>query len=508
MISRINRIPSSTASAAKVPKKSQGCLLVAAIAIALLTAVVAWLTQTTFWDDPRFTKRLQGHGIGYPHPREMMKIGSRFAPKWSASGSHIAFVIPGPFDGDFGYEYLGADAYVASSDGASIWRIEEAMSPTASPDGAMLAYVTARYQQLEKGVFNSRFSPEQPLNLEIETSNIHGSDRMRLTHTENSYLDVMPTWSPDGSMIAFARYHEWRGAAFIRFYQGVYTMKRDGTKMRRIVSPQSHEKEDGDSIIAVYDESALGVSWSPSGDELAFVVEEMVRFPYSPPRTNAWALYVVKSDGSQLKRLFEVQTGYADSIKYKDPRIVRSKAIVGSPAWSTNGQAIAFRIVDSADGTVKIMSVGRNSPPREIISFGYELYASDTYTLVQSLSPTSSTLEWSPDGSNVMFSAGNGLSYGSNRLFLVDADGKNLRKIADASDAAFSPDGSRIAVVAPDKYPYCHNDCPEGATLLYTMNPDGSDVQPLVKRDPDSELKAVNAPPPRWWERVWDMVAP
>ena len=92
---------------------------------------------------------------------------------------------------------------------------------------------------------------------------------------------------------------------------------------------------------------------------------------------------------------------------------------------------------------------------------------------------------------------------------MVDSDGENLRKIADDSDAAFSPDGSRIAVVAPDKFFRCYDWCwREGATLLYTMNPDGSDVHALAKRDPDGELKAVNAPPPSLLERVWDMVTP
>lgn len=252
------------------PKKSPGRLLAALMALALLIAGAAWFTQTSSWD-PRFDKRpaMRGHGIGVPHPRELVKIGSRFTPQWSPDGSRIAFVLPGPFDGDFGYEYLGADAYVASTDGSSIWRVGEAVSPSVSPDGGTLAYITARHQ---RSPFD-RYSPQQPLNLEIETSDMHGDSRLRLTHTENSRLDVMPAWSPNGARIAFVRYHEWRGIYFIRSYQGIYTMNADGTGIRQIASARIYEQREGEYISREYGETVGGLSWSPSGDELAFTLE-------------------------------------------------------------------------------------------------------------------------------------------------------------------------------------------------------------------------------------------
>ena len=474
------------------PKKSPSCLLAVAIAVGIPTLIVVGLMLTISGnDDPRFdSDRFSGrHSLKeaayYDTTKhEIAKVSGRFIPAWSADGSHVVFVLPGPFGGEEFYRYLAVDTYVALADGTDVWRVE-GISPSVSPDGSELAYVTHRYQRPSGKDFLSTFlwGDLQPVNLEIELSDLAGSDRLRLTDTENQRLDVMPAWSPDGSRISFARYDEWVEQTH-RSYVGIYTMNRDGTGMRRIVSARSSEHwKDGESIVA-RENFVSSLSWSPRGDDLAFVVEEESDESAYVSEIDSWVLYMVKPDGSQLERLFK------STSKHKPP-IVRTTPI--SIAWLPDGGSVALFVDDGAE--VKIMSVGRNSPPREIFSFEFEPRPRNPYVL---RSQTSPTFAWSPDGSRIMFSFGG-------ELFLVDADGENFRKIANDPYAAFSRDGSRIAVAAADKFRY-HDDYPEDTPFLYTINADGSDMRALANLDPEGGLKAANYRPRSFPERAWENV--
>lgn len=475
------------------PKKSPSCLLAVAIAVGMLTLIAVGLALAFSWNDgpdprfdnDRFSGWLEESSTWDTTKHEVAKISSRqFIPSWSADGSHVVFVLPGPFGGEAFYRYLAADTYVALADGTDVWRVE-GISPSVSPDGSEIAYVTHKYQRSSEKDILSTFlwGDLQPVNLEIELSDLDGSDRLRLTNTENRLLDMMPAWSPDGSRISFVRYNEWVDQAW-RLYEGIYAMNRDGTEMRRIVPASSFEwRKDGESIVA-RENFASSLSWSPRGDDLAFVVEEESdRFAYAS-EMDSWVLYVVKPDGSQLERLFESPSKHA-----RDSRTTPLSA-----SWSPDGGTIAL-FVDDGIG-VKIMSVGRDSPPREIFSFEFD---SSPQNARMSRSQAAPTFEWSPDGSRIMF------SYGG-ELFLINADGENFRKIANDPYGAFSPDGSRIAVAAPDKFLHYYA-YPEDAPFFYTINADGSNMRALVNRDPDGGLKATDYRPRSFLERAWENVS-
>ena len=81
--------------------------------------------------------------------------------------------------------------------------------------------------------------------------NSDGSGVKRLTF--NTFVDGVPIWSPDGSKIAFNRYHSQEQNA------EVMVMNADG----------SDEKSLSQSLFSDY-----GASWSPDGSQIAFSSSE------------------------------------------------------------------------------------------------------------------------------------------------------------------------------------------------------------------------------------------
>ncbi|MFL5680344.1 MAG: kelch repeat-containing protein [Chloroflexota bacterium] len=91
---------------------------------------------------------------------------------------------------------------------------------------------------------------------------------------------------------------------------------------------------------------------------------------------------------------------------------------------------------------------------------------------------------WSADGSRIVFSAfgskddGGPLAPIPDAVFVVDADGGNLRQVSpptlDAFDADWSPDGERILFLSPTaRRPFATGD-------VYTIRPDGSDLRQVT----------------------------
>ncbi len=156
------------------------------------------------------------------------------------------------------------------------------------------------------------------------------------------------------------------------------------------------------------------------------------------------------------------------------------------PVWSPDGTEIAFATGNYAGGELTIYIVKSDGTGlREIWSGGDEYIF-----LVHHLS-------WSPDGSELLF------GFRIRGLYAVKPDGSGLRQFHTAewpdpnlSDdwpeyAAWSPDGSRIAVVY------------NRGNALFTMARDGSDIHYLLTKpercrvDPDhGKLCHWVAPPP------------
>ena len=192
-----------------------------------------------------------GDGLGPPPPPP------RLSPDWTLDGSRIVF-------GEHG-------VHVVESDGSRLYEVNPLVSgagiysPTISPEGTVVAYVTRRYK--------SRY-----YNWEIATSGIDGTNERRLT--KNDTLDANPVWSPDGSQIAYT------GASSQDSSPRVHIMNRDGSGQVSVAP----------SIVA----SLEPPSWSPDGQRLMFTGREQAVDTGSDQQ---FSIFVVGRDGSGLTKL-------------------------------------------------------------------------------------------------------------------------------------------------------------------------------------------------------------
>jgi WD40 repeat protein len=209
----------------------------------------------------------------------------------------------------------------------------------------------------------------------------------------------------------------------------VFESERDGTHALWIMNA------DGSDVhkLTTSEFGDYAAAWSPDGEHICF------RRITNDPNQN-WELFVINVDGSGETNLTNNAANDAD------------------PSWSPDGERIAF------------------TSTREGAWYLYTMAADGSDVLV--LSKTSNGYvypAWSPDGSTIAFTGWDGAHH---EIYVIDADGQNEIQLTEldgqSSHAAWLPDGSRIAFdLRKDNFPW-------GQGTIYTMRPDGSDLQEMI----------------------------
>jgi len=221
---------------------------------------------------------------------------------------------------------------------------------------------------------------------DVWTIDADGTHLTRLTHAPGHEFD--PSWSPDGTRIAFRS--ERSGEPEI------WVMNADGAGQRRLAT-------------------GLSPAWSPDGSLIAF--------------SGMKGLSVIRPDGTGLRVLPHTEGG-----EY--------------PSWSPDGTRIAFNsnltgdhvmYIAQADGSkvTDLSSVGEGwqvdwSPDGRSILFTSHRDHPDNYTDVYVMRPDGSSIRrltnrggyapaWSPDGQHIAFSAP--------ALFVMNPDGTGATRL-------------------------------------------------------------------------------
>jgi TolB protein len=255
-------------------------------------------------------------------------------------------------------------------------------------------------------------------------------------------------WPPVSGRIAFAR------SPVSASGRNVYTMNADGTDVVQLTGPEGNRDDEPE--------------WSPDGTRVAYVND-----------TSSF------SRGSQLRVL--------DVASRRVLVVHTASLILFAPHWSPDGTQLSFEDSDDEPGSVLhvyLVPADGRGPPRRLAHVGQELDAvwsrdgarlafrgtpasGSERVYVTDLEGTSSTpvsptglslalrddgIDWSPDGSRIVFAAAHplGADFGSD-LYVVDADGTsepvNITASARFSSNVqprWSPDGRLIAYACSD----------------------------------------------------------
>ncbi|MCD2194509.1 S9 family peptidase [Actinomycetospora endophytica] len=260
---------------------------------------------------------------------------------------------------------------------ADIGRLVTPSTPRVSPDGTRIAVVVTRVD-LEADRYRSA----------VWLAPADGSSAARPL-TAGEATDGNPTWSPDGSRLAFTRSAEGRHQLL------VMPVGEPGEPVSLVDRP----------------EPLAGLAWSPDGASLAFVSRE--------PRPGAAPF-----------------TAPAEPTGWKPPRrIDRLFPKLDGEGWIVDRPQALF-----------VVATDTPAPPRLLVAHRYDLGAP----------------AWSPDGRTLAVSTVRDLPDADLRmveaLHLVDVDGEHAGELrpltgeltTSLTHPSFSPDGSRIAVLAEE----------------------------------------------------------
>jgi TolB protein len=214
-----------------------------------------------------------------------------------------------------------------------------------------------------------------------------------------------PDWSPDGRQLAVTDRHlyDWTG--------GIFTITATGDSLKKI------------TFVPGY-----GVKWSPDGRTLAFQTYDA---------TSVYRLWLIASDGSNLRILNP--TGSESWFE---------------PDWSPDGSRLAH--VRSGAGLTQsevfVMDATGHTAQR-LTHDGFEA----RYPV------------WSPDGQWIAWGSWHG---DTAELWLMKSDGTGAHKIANGLWPAWAPDSRRIAYTAAETW--------NGTYRLFTIDCSTSEIRQLT----------------------------
>ena len=405
------------------------------------------------------------HGFASPFVRELLENVSNSTIQWTPDGSQVLFDYSGVIlDNPLLFEYSGVifddqeftkrlgvpDIFAVNVSDVTVRKVLEISSRQPehttwgdttvfdqSPDGSRIAYTMC---SVSEDSIQGDDGDKQVYNSEIFVADIDGSNVERLTN--NTYLDTLPAWSPDGESLAFISDQD--GSLYLG---GLFVAEDGKYGLSATTRITVHEVVTGESrVIGLPTGNAVApirLEWSPTGDRIAFVVLEGEVYPWN------LAVYMVGADGTGLTRLSDAGSG---------------------PTWSPDGESIALILPEGDEGWILCIFAadGSNLVKERFLIDPASVRGSAGTRLKPGL--WMGNLSWTPDGSRILLERFTGphsvvklgitgVPTGASHLpsrskTTVAGAGSILASpltdypagITSIKSAAWSPDGTQIAV--------------------------------------------------------------
>ena len=322
------------------------------------------------------------------------------------------------------------------------------------------------------------FSSSRDGNFEIYIMDSDGTNEERLT--SNAAADLSPSWSPNGTKIAFAR------------ADVIYVMEANGTNVKKLtesslVSSDPEWSPDGKRIVfsAIADGTDRDIYVLDTADGIANdITEGSASDDFEP----AWS-----PDGSRI--LFTSGINATNSGIFimnangGDRSLLVSDGSNRQADWSPDGKKIVFSGNLSRNFDIYTINADGSNMTKLTSGSSNEYYPS-----------------WSPDGKKIVFNGNIGTR--NEQIHIMDSDGSNLKRLTRSLENDVSPDIRPLKTPVKEKLPILRENgmiafvSERNATSdeIYVMLADGTNMTQLTS------ITAVSDSFPKW-SPVGDKVA-